>query len=135
MVVRSLLYTPGNEPRKVSKVGTVGADGVILDLEDAVPTGQAQAAAAGWGGDRLAVYNAENARERIADACKGGRSPMFGRTEGGARSQYQPSLGRLLHTEGALQTLFILPTREELEVRPLRRTADGGEQVKPRVLA
>ena len=37
MTVRSLLYAPGNEPRKVAKVGTVGADGVILDLEDAVP--------------------------------------------------------------------------------------------------
>ena len=37
MAIRSLLYAPGNEPRKVAKVGTFGADGVILDLEDAVP--------------------------------------------------------------------------------------------------
>ena len=37
MVIRSLLYAPGNEPRKVQKVGTFGADAVILDLEDAVP--------------------------------------------------------------------------------------------------
>ena len=37
MGVRSLLYAPGNEPRKVKKVGTVGADAVIIDLEDAVP--------------------------------------------------------------------------------------------------
>ena len=40
MALRSLLYAPGNEPRKVSKVGTLGADGVILDLEDAVPVGE-----------------------------------------------------------------------------------------------
>ena len=40
MALRSLLYAPGNEPRKVAKVGTLGADGVILDLEDAVPIGE-----------------------------------------------------------------------------------------------
>ena len=34
---RTLLYAPGNEPRKVQKVATVGSDAVILDLEDAVP--------------------------------------------------------------------------------------------------
>ena len=37
MVIRSLLYAPGNEPRRMQKVGTFGADAVILDLEDAVP--------------------------------------------------------------------------------------------------
>lgn len=35
--LRSMLFAPGNEPRKVSKVATFGADAVILDLEDAVP--------------------------------------------------------------------------------------------------
>ena len=35
--VRSLLFAPGNEPRKVEKVASFGADAVILDLEDAVP--------------------------------------------------------------------------------------------------
>lgn len=34
---RSFLFAPGNEPRKVQKVGTFGADAAILDLEDAVP--------------------------------------------------------------------------------------------------
>ena len=33
MVIRSLLYAPGNEPRKLARVGTFGADGVILDLK------------------------------------------------------------------------------------------------------
>ena len=37
MVVRSLLFAPGNEPRKLARVATFGADGVILDLEDSVP--------------------------------------------------------------------------------------------------
>jgi citrate lyase subunit beta/citryl-CoA lyase len=35
--LRSLLFAPGNEPRKLEKVGAFGADAVILDLEDAVP--------------------------------------------------------------------------------------------------
>jgi citrate lyase subunit beta/citryl-CoA lyase len=35
--LRSMLFAPGNEPRKVSKVATFGADAVILDLEDSVP--------------------------------------------------------------------------------------------------
>jgi citrate lyase subunit beta/citryl-CoA lyase len=46
MVIRSLLYAPGNEPRKLTRVGTFGADGVILDLEDSVPVEQKVAARA-----------------------------------------------------------------------------------------
>ena len=34
--LRSFLFAPGNHPRKVEKVFEVGADAVILDLEDAV---------------------------------------------------------------------------------------------------
>ena len=34
--LRSFLFAPGNHPRKVEKVFQVGADVVILDLEDAV---------------------------------------------------------------------------------------------------
>ncbi len=34
---RTLLFAPGNHPRRVEKALTLGADGVILDLEDSVP--------------------------------------------------------------------------------------------------
>ncbi len=34
--LRSMLFAPGNHARKVEKVFTIGADAVILDLEDAV---------------------------------------------------------------------------------------------------
>ncbi len=37
---RSYLFAPGNHPRKVDKVFSAGADVVILDLEDAVPTAE-----------------------------------------------------------------------------------------------
>lgn len=35
-VLRSFLFAPGNHPRRVEKAFTLGADAVILDLEDAV---------------------------------------------------------------------------------------------------
>jgi len=43
---RSLLFTPGNHPRKVEKVFGAGADVAILDLEDAVPVSEKAAARA-----------------------------------------------------------------------------------------
>ena len=41
--LRSMLFTPGNQPRMVAKVATFGADAVILDLEDAVPLAEKEA--------------------------------------------------------------------------------------------
>ena len=38
-VLRSLLFAPGNHPKRVAKAFQVGADAVIIDLEDAVPMG------------------------------------------------------------------------------------------------
>lgn len=37
---RSLLFVPGTRPERIAKAAAMAADGVILDLEDAVPTGQ-----------------------------------------------------------------------------------------------
>lgn len=44
--LRSLLFTPGNEPRKLAKVGTFGSDAIVLDLEDAVAEAEKEAARA-----------------------------------------------------------------------------------------
>ena len=38
--IRSWLYAPGNNPKLLERVFTAGADAVILDLEDAVPSGE-----------------------------------------------------------------------------------------------
>jgi citrate lyase subunit beta/citryl-CoA lyase len=38
--LRSFLFAPGNHPRRVERVFNVGADAVILDLEDAVPAAE-----------------------------------------------------------------------------------------------
>jgi len=37
VINRSYLFAPGHNAKLLSKVFTVGADAVILDLEDAVP--------------------------------------------------------------------------------------------------
>lgn len=37
MVLRSMLYVPGNSMRMIAKAATLGSDAIILDLEDAVP--------------------------------------------------------------------------------------------------
>jgi len=42
-VLRSLLFAPGNHPRKVEKCLTLDADAVILDLEDAVANAEKEA--------------------------------------------------------------------------------------------
>jgi len=53
--MRTWLFAPGNHPRKVEKVFTVGADSVVLDLEDAVALEQKTAT-------RTAVVEALKAR-------------------------------------------------------------------------
>ena len=42
-IYRSLLFAPGNHPRRVAKALTLDADAVILDLEDACPTAEKKA--------------------------------------------------------------------------------------------
>ena len=42
--LRSLLFAPGNHPRKLEKVGTFGSDAIVLDLEDAVADAEKEAA-------------------------------------------------------------------------------------------
>lgn len=37
MIVRSMLFVPGNSMRMITKAATLPADAIILDLEDAVP--------------------------------------------------------------------------------------------------
>src|SRR5262245_58470766 len=52
---RSVLYMPGSNARAIEKARTLSADGVILDLEDAV-----------------APEVKEQARQQVADAVKAG---------------------------------------------------------------
>ena len=45
--IRSLLFCPANEPRKVAKLSLSGADAVALDLEDAVAASEKGSARSG----------------------------------------------------------------------------------------
>jgi citrate lyase subunit beta/citryl-CoA lyase len=50
-VARSYLFVPGNRPERFSKACSTGADAVIVDLEDAVPAAEknaARSAVAAW---------------------------------------------------------------------------------------
>src|SRR3989337_1041613 len=43
-LLRTLLFAPGNHPRKVAKVGSFGSDVIVLDLEDAVAIAEKESA-------------------------------------------------------------------------------------------
>lgn len=61
---RSYLFVPGTRPDRFEKAWGAGADAVILDLEDAVPSGQksaARKAVAGWLSPARPVYVRINA--------------------------------------------------------------------------
>lgn len=44
MVLRSMLFVPGNNPRMISKAASLPADAIVFDLEDAVPLTDKEAA-------------------------------------------------------------------------------------------
>ncbi|HEY8449273.1 MAG TPA: aldolase/citrate lyase family protein, partial [Bacillota bacterium] len=46
MRIRSLLFAPGNQERKLQRVFDFGSDAVDLDLEDAVPAAEKERARA-----------------------------------------------------------------------------------------
>ncbi|MEK6710937.1 MAG: CoA ester lyase [Nitrospinota bacterium] len=54
---RTILFAPGNRERMLAKVGKAGADAVVLDLEDAVPHSEKEAARLGISGwvERIAA--------------------------------------------------------------------------------
>jgi citrate lyase subunit beta/citryl-CoA lyase len=59
MTARSFLFVPGNRPERFVKALGSGADAVIIDLEDAVPTPakiEARAAVATWLSSEHSVY-------------------------------------------------------------------------------
>jgi citrate lyase subunit beta/citryl-CoA lyase len=74
---RGLLFVPGTRPERIAKAAALATDGVILDLEDAVPAGQ-KAQAREWvvaalrrvdfgGRERIVRVNAADAPEHAAD--------------------------------------------------------------------
>ena len=44
LLVRCLLFTPANHPERFEKAKTLGADGLIIDLEDAISLAEKESA-------------------------------------------------------------------------------------------
>src|SRR5438874_12681324 len=43
-ILRTLLFVPANRPRMLERAPRAGADGIVIDLEDAVPPGEKRVA-------------------------------------------------------------------------------------------
>ena len=87
MIVRSLLYVPGNNPRFIEKAHTRNADAIIVDLEDAVAPSMKTAARdalahsvpmAGKAGTPVFVRINNTDERRFADAAAACRAGAFG---------------------------------------------------------
>lgn len=87
MIVRSLLYVPGNNPRFIEKAHTRNADAIIVDLEDAVAPSMKTAARdalahsvpmAGKAGTPVFVRINNTDDRRFADAAAACRAGAFG---------------------------------------------------------
>jgi citrate lyase subunit beta/citryl-CoA lyase len=126
ILLRSVLFAPGNEPRKVARVATFDADAIVLDLEDAVATTEKDAA-------RLAVRVAlptfrgavvmvrvnGMATGRCMDdleavVCPGLHAILVPKVEGPAElSEVDERLGRLEERDGlATGTIRLIPQFE-----------------------
>ena len=107
-LMRSWLFVPGNRPRMIQKAPTLGADVIVYDLEDALPSAEKAAG-----------------RRQVAEALKAprGRSLRYVRVEADpeagledARAVFRPGLdglvlpkvsevSRLQQTDAALEAL------------------------------
>ena len=127
---RSQLYVPGNNEKMITKAATLNADSVILDLEDAVPTGEKARARAliarlskelDWGKRELCVrVNALGTEEHSADLSAVGRiervdSVLVPKAQGDCSSVSRrsgKSLILIVETAGGLMTLDALSKSE-----------------------
>jgi citrate lyase subunit beta/citryl-CoA lyase len=111
MLLRSLLFTPGNNLRMIAKSGALRADAVILDLEDAVPPDDKETA-------RLFV------RDSVRDAGRRGskvfvriNAPATGLSAGDLKWSVQPGLAGLMlpKSESAEDVASLAAELEKLE--------------------
>ena len=74
--LRSLLFAPGNHPRRLERVGEFGSDVIVLDLEDAVANAEKVAARAAGSSCARHLHRPgrrDRAGERRVDRADGGR--------------------------------------------------------------
>jgi citrate lyase subunit beta/citryl-CoA lyase len=118
MIVRSLLYVPGSNPKFIDKAHTRGADAIIIDLEDAVapsmktPAREALAQSvptAGKAGTPVFVRINEGEDRRFADAEAACRAGAFG--------LYLPKVEAA--SSLSLMADFLAPIEAELGRKPM----------------
>jgi citrate lyase subunit beta/citryl-CoA lyase len=111
MLLRSLLFTPGNNLRMIAKSGALRADAVILDLEDAVPPDDKETA-------RLFV------RDSVRDAGRHGskvfvriNAPATGLSAEDLKWSVQPGLAGIMlpKSESAEDVASLAAELEKLE--------------------
>lgn len=118
MIIRSLLYVPGNNMRFIEKAHMRGADAIIIDLEDAVPIAQKTEARealcntvplAGKSGTPVFVRINNTPERLLIDAEAACRSGAFG--------LYIPKV----EDAGLLQklALFLQPIEAQLNRQPI----------------
>ena len=121
---RSVLYMPGSNARALEKGRTLPADGIILDLEDAVSPdakrdGRQEIAQGAAGARRLCLARADRARQRPRHALGPRRSQRHG---AGRCRRDPPAQGRGLRHG---------PPRAA-RARPRRRAGRAGDLVHDR---
>ncbi|WP_155371238.1 HpcH/HpaI aldolase/citrate lyase family protein [Catellatospora vulcania] len=97
--MRSYLYVPGDNPAKLAKALTVGADALIVDLEDAVPPGGKDAARAA-AADFLAGMIAVSGPEVRSDPASGPETAISAQGAG-PRVWVRVNPGELGHVDAA----------------------------------
>lgn len=119
--MRSLLFVPGHDARKLARALDSGADALILDLEDAVPPAAKDEARAGCADfvarhrDRLALWvriNALDTPHALADLAAVARA--------GPRGIMLPKCGGAADVQAVSRYLDILEVREGLPQGSLR---------------
>ena len=70
LICRTYLFVPGNRPERIAKALATGADAVIVDLEDAVPPAEKEAA-------RAAVADRLSAQSPVLIRVNGADTPWF----------------------------------------------------------
>jgi citrate lyase subunit beta/citryl-CoA lyase len=123
--VRSLLFVPGNRPGWFSKAAESGADGLIIDLQDAVPPSQ-RAAAYDAVGEFLAAAATQPRRPVILVRVNAVDDPAFGAC---LRRVVAPGLDGVVlpMVTGPQDVLQLVETLDRVEARaglqqPLRVT-------------
>lgn len=124
---RSLLFLPASNPRAIAKARTLGADMVVLDLEDAVKPedkdaarpAAIEAAAAGFGDSMVAIRVNSPGRWLEADIAAVGESAaafaIVPRTSGPAEAEHvaagtgKPVLAMIETAAGVLAAAAIAP--------------------------